>query len=127
MLILLVYINTIYSIYSTVYNYTTYLGTCYVTCYIWQWHRNGSSWSPVRTPPVAPLWCDLGFVPNSLGNKAAAILRPIYAALICYVTEVVCNINCMLYDICANAQMSRELSHYQRHYSVLPPIIDLMH
>ena len=26
--------------------------------------------------PVAPLWCDLGFVPNSRGNKAAANLRP---------------------------------------------------
>ena len=25
---------------------------------------------------VAPLWCDLGFVPNSRGNKAAANLRP---------------------------------------------------
>ena len=27
-------------------------------------------------PSVAPLWCDLGFVPNSSGNKAAANLRP---------------------------------------------------
>ena len=35
-----------------------------------------SCWSPVRTLPVAPLWCDLGFVPNSRGNKAAANLRP---------------------------------------------------
>ena len=26
---------------------------------------------------VAPLWCDLGFVPNSRGNKAVANLRPI--------------------------------------------------
>ena len=26
---------------------------------------------------VAPLWCDLGFVPDSRGNKAAANLRPI--------------------------------------------------
>ena len=26
--------------------------------------------------PVAPLWCDLGFFPNSRGNKAAANLRP---------------------------------------------------
>ena len=42
----------------------------------WQWHRTGSRWSPVRTLPVAPLWCDLGFVPNSRGNKAAANLRP---------------------------------------------------
>ena len=38
--------------------------------------RAGSRWSPVRTLPVAPLWCDLGFVPNSRGNKAAANLRP---------------------------------------------------
>ena len=30
----------------------------------------------VRTLPVAPLWCDLGFFPNSRGNKAAANLRP---------------------------------------------------
>ena len=30
----------------------------------------------VRTLPVAPLWCDLGFVSNSRGNKAAANLRP---------------------------------------------------
>ena len=30
----------------------------------------------VRTLPVAPLWCDLGFVPDSRGNKAAANLRP---------------------------------------------------
>ena len=30
----------------------------------------------LRTLPVAPLWCDLGFVPNSRGNKAAANLRP---------------------------------------------------
>ena len=43
----------------------------------WQWHRTGSQWFPVRTLPVAPLWCDLGFVPNSRGNKAAAYLRPI--------------------------------------------------
>ena len=42
----------------------------------WQWHRAGSRWSPARTLPVAPLWCDLGFFPNSRGNKAAANLRP---------------------------------------------------
>ena len=35
-----------------------------------------TSWSPVRTLPVAPLWCDLGFVPNGRGNKAAANLCP---------------------------------------------------
>ena len=49
-----------------------------MSCPSWQWHRNGSRWSPVRTLPVAPLWCDLGFVPNSRGNKAAANLRPGY-------------------------------------------------
>ena len=42
----------------------------------WQWHRTGSRWSSVRTLPVAPLWCDLGFFPNSRGNKPAANLRP---------------------------------------------------
>ena len=41
-----------------------------------EWHRTGSRWFQVRTLPVAPLWCDLGFVPNSRGNKAAANLRP---------------------------------------------------
>ena len=49
-----------------------------MSCPSWQWHRTGSSWSPVRTLPVAPLWCDLGFVPNSRGNNAAANLRPVY-------------------------------------------------
>ena len=46
----------------------------------WQWHRTGSSWSPVpvRTLSVAPLWCDLGFVPNSRGNNAAANLSPMH-------------------------------------------------
>ena len=43
----------------------------YDSCPSWQWHRTGSRWFPVRTLPVAPLWCDLGFVPNSRGNKAA--------------------------------------------------------
>ena len=42
----------------------------------WQWHRTGIRWFLVRTLPVAPLWCDLGFVPNSRGNKAAANLSP---------------------------------------------------
>ena len=49
-----------------------------MSCPSWQWHRTGSSWSPVRTLPVAPLWCDLGFFPNSRGNKAAANLRPMH-------------------------------------------------
>ena len=39
-------------------------------------YRTGSCWSPVRTLPVVPLWCDLGFIPNSRGNKAAVNLRP---------------------------------------------------
>ena len=47
-----------------------------MSCPSWQWHRTGSRWSPVWTLPVAPLWCDLGFFPNSRGNKAAANLRP---------------------------------------------------
>ena len=54
----------------------------WMSCPSWQWHRTGSSWSPVRTLLVAPLWCDLGFVPNCRGNKAAANLRPT-AALSC--------------------------------------------
>ena len=49
-----------------------------MSCPSCQWHRNGSSWSSVQTLPVAPLWCDLGFFPNSCGNKAAANLSPIY-------------------------------------------------
>ena len=44
-----------------------------------QWHRTGSRWSPFRTLPVAPLWSDLGFFPNSRGNKAAANRRPMTA------------------------------------------------
>ena len=43
-----------------------------MSCPSWQWHRTGSSWSPVRTLPVAPLPCDLGFFPNSRGNHKAA-------------------------------------------------------
>ena len=43
----------------------------------------GSRWSSVQTLQVAPLWCDLGFFPNSRGNKAAANLRPIMIALAC--------------------------------------------
>ena len=31
-----------------------------MSCPSWQWHRAGYRWSPVRTVPVAPLWCDLG-------------------------------------------------------------------
>ena len=49
-----------------------------MSCPIWQWHRTGSRWPPVRTLPVAPLWCDLGFFPNSRGYKSSANLRPIW-------------------------------------------------
>ena len=49
-----------------------------MSCPSWQWHRTGNRWYPVRTLPVAPLWCDLGFVPNSRGNKAAANVRPMH-------------------------------------------------
>ena len=31
-----------------------------MSCPSWQWHKTGYRWSPVRTIPVAPLWCDLG-------------------------------------------------------------------
>ena len=48
-----------------------------MSCASWQWHKTGSRWFPVRTLMVAPLWCDLGFFPNSRGNKAAVILCPI--------------------------------------------------
>ena len=51
-------------------------GLVTMSCPSWRWHRTGSRWFPVRTLPVAPLWCDLGFVPNSRGNKAAANLCP---------------------------------------------------
>ena len=47
-----------------------------MSCPSWLWHRTGSSWSPIWTLPVAPLWCDLRFIPNSRGNKAAVNLRP---------------------------------------------------
>ena len=42
----------------------------------WQWHRTGSSWSPVWILPVAPLWCVLGFFLKRRGNKAVANLEP---------------------------------------------------
>ena len=47
-----------------------------MSCPSWQWHRTGSCWFPVQTLPVALLWCDLGFVPNSGGNKTAENLSP---------------------------------------------------
>ena len=34
---------------------------CGMSCPSWQRHRTGYGWLPVRTLPVAPLWCDLGF------------------------------------------------------------------
>ena len=36
----------------------------HMSCPSWQWHRIGSRWPSVRTLPVAPLWCDLGFFTN---------------------------------------------------------------
>ena len=51
-----------------------------ISCPSWQWHRIGSSWSPVWTLLVVPLWCDLGFVAKSCGNKAAANLLPVEAS-----------------------------------------------
>ena len=36
------------------------------------------------TLPVAPLWCDLEFVPHSRGNKAAVNLRPNIPYITCY-------------------------------------------
>ena len=52
-----------------------------MSCPSCQWHRTGSSWFPVRTLPVAPLWYDLGFFPNSHGNKAVANLLPIVSSI----------------------------------------------
>ena len=49
-----------------------------MSCPSWQWHRAGYSWSPVRTLPVALLWCNLGLrslLLNSRGNKAVATPR----------------------------------------------------
>ena len=41
------------------------------------WKQLVSSSTPtVVVVQVVPLWCDLGFFPNSRGNKAAANLRP---------------------------------------------------
>ena len=42
-------------------------------------YPTGNNWimiTPVWTLLVAPLWYDLGLVPNSCGNKAAANLHP---------------------------------------------------
>ena len=55
------------------YHHTNDIG---MSCPSWQWHRTGSRWSPVRTLPVAPLWCDLEFVPNSRGNKSCGEPSP---------------------------------------------------
>ena len=37
-----------------------------MSCPSWQWHRTGYSLLPVRTLPVAPLWCDLGCSPQTV-------------------------------------------------------------
>ena len=77
-----------YSSWSWTWN--SYLNSFYGMSYpSWQWHRTGSCCSSVRTLPVAPLWCDLGFVPNSRGNKAAANLRPIHSYLNSYHYEFI--------------------------------------
>ena len=36
-------------------------------------------YTPVRSLPVEPLWCDLGFFLNSRGNKAVTNLRPTWS------------------------------------------------
>ena len=49
----------------------------------------GLKFEPYRWAAVAPLWCDrdLGFFPNSSGNKAAENLRPITGPVITLVTS----------------------------------------
>ena len=42
----------------------------------------------VRTLPMAPLWCDLGFFPSSCGNKAAANLRPTNAGIFFSIAQI---------------------------------------
>ena len=71
----------VFQVFSLLNTFWVYLckingeNTVGISCPSWQWHRTENSWSPVRTLPVVPLWCDLGFVQNSRGNKAAADLR----------------------------------------------------
>ena len=55
----------------------------------------------VWTLPVAPLWCDLEFFPNSSGNKAAANFHP----KICFderfavkISGVSCQ-TCLIFDL----------------------------
>ena len=62
-----------------------------MSCPSWQWHRTGSCWSPVRTLPVVPLCCDLGFFLNSSGNKAVVNLHPIIL-LHTYTHTYTCNV-----------------------------------
>ena len=64
-------------------NFTSNLG---MSCPSWQWHRSGSSWSPVLYLPVAPLWCDLGFFPNSRGNKSCCEPPPYTYFPLCFFT-----------------------------------------
>ena len=51
-----------------------------MSCPSWQWHRIGSRWSPVRSLPVAPLWCDLVFFPTvvviKLRRTSALVFQP---------------------------------------------------
>ena len=45
---------------STQYQVVSFCQCCPSWQSWWHWHRTGYRWSPVRTLPVAPLWCDLG-------------------------------------------------------------------
>ena len=75
-----------------------------MSCPSWQWHRTGSRRSPVLTLPVAPLWRDLEFFPNSRGNKAAANLSPVTY----YITTL------PLYNLLFIIVYSKLYLHFQR-------------
>ena len=45
---------------AKLYNLVAVHTTRYISSRTW-YTVTGSRWSPVRTLPVAPLWCDLGF------------------------------------------------------------------
>ena len=61
-----------------------------MSCPSWQWHRTGCHRSPIRTLPVAPLWCDLGFCSRTVVViKLAANLR--LSVLKCYPLLKLCN------------------------------------
>ena len=75
-----------------------------MSCPSWQWHRIASRWFSDRTLPVAPLWCDLGIVPNSLGNKTAENPRP---------TVTVTIARCQIFLSDASAETSESKRTYQ--------------